>query len=85
MIAFLCGFVVFKEIMWHAHTRELEKRIQIGQPATTEVVVPELKTGEEQNTIADDDPSVPLEEAPNPFSKVIPRVPMVASSTPSVS
>lgn len=85
MIAFLCGFLVFKEIMWHAHTRELEKRIQIGQPATPAIDVPQLKTGEEPNTIADDDPTVSLEEAPNPFSRVTPRVPMPAGSTPSVS
>ncbi len=75
IIGFLCGYIVFKEIMWHRHLDELEKKLMskdLADYSATRKV--EIDPQHRDDTIADPDNLIPLDEVHNPFETVIPRV-----------
>lgn len=71
-IGFLCGYIVFREIMTAKHIQRLEEMISKGKVEYVNAGAP-IDPGSKEVTMAKPDTTVPIDEAPNPFATGTPR------------
>lgn len=67
IIGFLCGYIVFKEIMWHRHLDKLEEKLLSKDLTDYKINVSPIAPEDKKNTIVDPDTTTDLENVPNPF------------------
>jgi len=69
IIVFLCGFIVFKEIMWHRHLDKLEEKLLSRDLTDYKINTTPIAPEDKENKIAEEDRTIDLENVPNPYIK----------------
>ena len=80
IIAFLCGYTVFKDLLHNSEINHLRKQLSSKDAELIDpksLITSPMDPADKHTEMADGDPgSVPLDEVPNPFVAAVPRVPI---------